>query len=57
MRKYYLVAEKAGNGYFVFVHDNPKGRIVLMEVEAPSFVEAQKKFSFSKIILGEQRSI
>ena len=54
MKKYYLVAEKTYDGRFhVFVTDNAKGRIALLEVEANSFLEASKMFSFSVKGIGK----
>lgn len=50
MKKYYLVAEKRPYGdsthYGVFVSDVSKGRIVLMEIEAESYLEAVRQVSF-----------
>ena len=47
MKKYYLVAEKDYNGKFtVFVTDNAKGREVLKEIDADSYNDAVKQYSF-----------
>lgn len=54
MKKYYLVAEPQFDGKFcVFVTDNAKGREVLKEIEAYSYAEAVKQYSFKVWSNGE----
>jgi hypothetical protein len=57
LRKYYLVARKEYNGKFtVFVTDNHKGYEVLKEIDAVSYSEAVKQYSFSVQSNGKSAS-